>query len=82
MEHAWQLREEIRNHQPKLSLGGWANPHVEASSQVGHLLQDRATAEFYLTQIVSHHSRAAVERFVDETSRQGLTLPGIFGPRS
>jgi hypothetical protein len=79
MEHAWQLREEIRNHQPKLSLGGWANPHVEASSQVGHLLQDRATAEFYLTQIVSHHSRAAVERFVDETSRQGLTLPGIFG---
>ena len=29
-------------------------------------MQDRAHAEFYLTQIVSHHSRAAVERFLAE----------------
>jgi hypothetical protein len=79
LEHAWQLREEIRDHQPRLSLGGWANPHADAASQVGHLLQEHTTAEFYLTQIVSHHSRAAVERFVAESSRRGLSLPGIFG---
>jgi len=79
VEHAWQLREEIRTHQPKLSLGGWANPHAAAASQVSHLLQERETAGFYLTQIVSHHSRAAVERFVGEAERRGLTLPGIFG---
>ena len=29
VEHAWELREEIRRHQPKLALGGWANPHAD-----------------------------------------------------
>ena len=30
VEHAWQLREAIRSHQPSLILGGWANPHADA----------------------------------------------------
>lgn len=79
VEHAWQLREEIRRHRPGLTLGGWANPHADPSSQVGHLLSERATAEFYLTQIVSHHSRAAVDRFLEEGARRRLTLQGMFG---
>ena len=79
VEHAWQLREEIRRHQPTLSLGGWANPHADAEAQVGHLLDSRITAEYYLTQIVSHHSRAGVERFLAEAARRGLSLPGMFG---
>lgn len=79
VEHAWQLRDEIRARVPDLALGGWANPHADARAQVGHLLADHAHAEFYLTQIVSHHSRAKVERFLDEASRRGLTLPGLFG---
>jgi len=79
VEHAWQLREEIRRHRPGLTLGGWANPHADPSNQVGHLLSDRATAEFYLTQIVSHHSRGSVERFLEEGGRRGLTLQGLFG---
>jgi hypothetical protein len=79
VEHAWQLREQIRRHQPALTLGGWANPHADAASQVGHLLDERVTAEFYLTQIVSHHSRAPVERFLAEGQRRGLTMPGLFG---
>lgn len=79
VEHAWQLREEIRKRVPDLSLGGWANPHADAAAQVDHLLQERATAEFYLTQIVSHHSRAKVERFLGEAARRGLDLPGMFG---
>jgi hypothetical protein len=77
--HAWQLREAIREHQPHLALGGWANPHAPAPAQVGHLLDPRATAEFYLTQIVSHHSRGAVEAFLGEADRRGLRLPGLFG---
>jgi 5,10-methylenetetrahydrofolate reductase len=77
--HAWQLREAIREHQPHLTLGGWANPHASAPSQVGHLLEARATAEFYLTQIVSHHSRSAVEAFLEEADRRGLRQPGLFG---
>jgi 5,10-methylenetetrahydrofolate reductase len=79
LEHAWQLRGEIRERVPRLSLGGWANPHANASSQVGHLLSEHANAEFYLTQIVSHHSRARVEEFLAEADRRGLSLPGMFG---
>jgi 5,10-methylenetetrahydrofolate reductase len=79
VEHAWQLREMIRARDGQLTLGGWANPHGDAASQVGHLMEDRATAEFYLTQIVSHHSRAAVERFLAEAARRTLALPGMFG---
>jgi 5,10-methylenetetrahydrofolate reductase len=79
VEHAWQLREMIRGRDDGLALGGWANPHGNPVAQVGHLLDDRVTAEFYLTQIVSHHSRAAVESFLAEADRRALTLPGMFG---
>jgi len=79
VEHAWQLREEIRARVPQLSLGGWANPHANARTQVAHLLDDRVHAEFYLTQIVSHHSQDKVARFLEEANRQGLALPGLFG---
>ena len=36
-------------------------------------------AEFYLTQIVSHHTLAPVGRFIEAASRRGLDLPGVFG---
>jgi hypothetical protein len=78
-EHAWQLREMIHARDAGLALGGWANPHADAATQVGHLLDDRVTAQFYLTQIVSHYSRPAVERFLAEGARRGLRLPGMFG---
>jgi len=64
VEHAWQLREMIRARDTGVALGGWANPHGNPATQVQHLLDDRVTAEFYLTQIVSHYSRPAVERFL------------------
>jgi 5,10-methylenetetrahydrofolate reductase len=79
VEHAWQLREMIRSREDGLALGGWANPHSDAAAQVRHLLDDRVTAEFYLTQIVSHYSVAPVERFLAEGERRGLRMPGMFG---
>jgi len=79
VDHAWQLREQIRRHRTGLTLGGWANPHADAAAQVGHLLDGHLHAEFYLTQIVSHHNRAAVERFLEEGERRGLKMPGLFG---
>lgn len=79
VEHAWQLREQIRARVPDLALGGWANPHSDPDAQVGHLLEEHANAEFYLTQIVSHHSRASVERFLEAAGRRGLPQPGLFG---
>jgi hypothetical protein len=79
VEHAWELRERIRRQQPGLALGGWANPHSRVADQVSHLLEGRVTAEFYLTQIVSHHSLPAVETFLAEAERLGMRLPGMFG---
>jgi hypothetical protein len=79
VEHAWQLRQAVRDRQPTLVLGGWANPHADPSWQADLLAQPQFTAEFYLTQVVSHHHAAAVERFVRETERRGVTSPGVFG---
>jgi hypothetical protein len=36
-------------------------------------------AEFYLTQVVSHHDLPAVKRLLEAGRRKGLTLPGMFG---
>jgi 5,10-methylenetetrahydrofolate reductase len=79
VEHAWQLREMIRGREDGLSLGGWANPHSQPATQVSHLLDDRVTAEFYLTQIVSHYSRREVDAFLSEADRRGVKMPGMFG---
>lgn len=79
VEHAWELRQHIRRSVPDLALGGWANPHGDCAAQVGHLLDAHAHAEFYLTQIVSHHSAAGVERFLKEAERRRLEIPGLFG---
>jgi 5,10-methylenetetrahydrofolate reductase len=78
-DHAWQLRQAIRSREPKLTLGGWANPNAAASGQVDYLLANDFTAEYYLTQIVSHHTVAPVAAFIEESTRRGLTLPGLFG---
>jgi hypothetical protein len=79
VNHAWELRERIRAHVPGLTLGGWANPHATAASQVGYLEDGRFTGEFFLTQVVSHHDLPKIEAFVNETSRRSVILPGIFG---
>jgi len=79
VEHAWMLRERIREHVPELSLGGWANPHADAAQQVGHLEDARFSAEFFLTQVISHHHRPLIDRFLAEKSRRKLAVPGIFG---
>jgi hypothetical protein len=77
--HARELRSLIRRRVPGLDLGGWANPHRPAEEQVSYLLDQRFEAEFYLTQIVSHHSIALVERFLKEARRRGVPHPGVFG---
>jgi hypothetical protein len=79
VEHAWQLRRLLRERDETLSLGGWANPHTEAERQIDFLAEQHFSAEFYLTQIVSHHDMAPVARFIAAAERRGLTLPGLFG---
>jgi 5,10-methylenetetrahydrofolate reductase len=77
--HAWELRKAIRERRPELLLAGWANPHAEAARQVQFLLEEHANAEFFLTQIVSHHDVQKVEAFLQEAGRRGLRIPGVFG---
>ena len=77
--HARELRAMIRRRVPKLDLGGWANPHRPAGEQVDYLVDDRFEAEFYLTQVVSHHSIRAVEQFLKEGRRRSVRQPGVFG---
>ena len=77
--HAYQLREKIRARHPALALGGWANPYRDVAEQIGYLLDDGAYADFFLTQIVSHHDPEPVAAFCAEAERRGLALPGVFG---
>jgi hypothetical protein len=79
VEHAWELRRAIREHEPRLTLGGWANPYGNVSQQIDYILDDCFTAEYYLTQIVSHLHVAPVKRFISDSARRGVTLPGVFG---
>ena len=76
--HAWDLRQEIRKREPRLSLGGWANPHASVATQVDFLLDPRFCAEFYLTQVVSHLHLDPVKRFLEEVDRRQVPLPGMF----
>lgn len=77
--HAQELRKIIRGDVPDLTLGGWANPHADPDVQADYLTAEDFTADFYLTQIVSHHDLAAVEAFLKATEARGVTTPGIFG---
>ena len=79
VEHAWQLRARIRERHPELELGGWANPTASPRSQVEFLLDPQANADFYLTQIASHHQAAQVTAFLTEARERGLSIPGVFG---
>jgi len=79
VEHAWQLRKAIRERHPGLELGGWANPAAGPEAQMRFLLHGEVSADFYLTQIVSHHQSDLVGAFLSEGDKQGLQMPGVFG---
>ena len=80
VEHAWQLREAIRGHQPSLSLGGWANPHAGRGGP-GQLTCSTPTSRPSPTSPRS--SRTTAGRTSSASSpkaeRRGLSLPGMFG---
>jgi hypothetical protein len=79
VEHAWQLRRMLRERDGNIGLGGWANPHADPERQVDYLSDSHFHAEFFLTQVVSHHQIGAAARFIETADRRGMTLPGLFG---
>jgi hypothetical protein len=79
VEHAWQLRQRLRTSDHTLALGGWANPHGDPERQVDYLASPDFHAEFFLTQVVSHHNVNPVARFIGIAERRRLDLPAVFG---
>jgi len=79
VEHAWTLRQHVRQREPRLALGGWANPHGNPTQQVDFLVDEQFCAEFFLTQIVSHLDLDPLKRFLDEATRRNVSRPGMFG---
>ena len=79
VEHAWELRRHIRAREPRLALGGWANPMADPARQVDFLMAEESTSEFYLTQNVSHVTPKPVEAFLTEARQRRLAQPGMFG---
>jgi len=79
VEHAHELRREIRRRVPEMKLGGWANPHSDPVQQVNYLARDEETADFFLTQVVSHHSAEAVARFLEQLAARRVLIPAVFG---
>jgi 5,10-methylenetetrahydrofolate reductase len=79
VEHAWELRRLLRARNATMTLGGWANPHADPERQADYLASPDFNAEFYLTQIVSHHDVDTVARFVGTAERRGIAVPGLFG---
>lgn len=73
------LRRLIREQHPGLPLGAWVNPHRDPIGQARLLADPDHTADYYLTQVVSHHDLHSLERFREEADRLGISLPGVVG---
>jgi 5,10-methylenetetrahydrofolate reductase len=83
--HSRDLRRLIREQVPELALGAWANPFRDPIEQVEVLLDPEFGADYLLTQVVSHHAIAPLERFLETAAERGLRLPilvGVFFYRS
>jgi hypothetical protein len=73
------LRTRLRHGVPGLPLGVWTNPLGDPERQVGWLAHEAAEADYYLTQVVSHHQVDALDAFLEEMERRGPPIPGLFG---
>ena len=78
VEHGYELRKMIRERVPGLTLGGWANPHA-GIEQVEFMVDADYCADFYLSQITSHHNADALDEFLDACADRGVQIPGVFG---
>ena len=79
LPHAYMLREKIRARVPRLALGGWANPHRDPKEQAEYLASGGVQADFFLTQVLSHHSADRAADLLRELERLGVELPAVFG---
>ena len=79
LPHGYMLRRRLRARAPGLSLGGWVNLHRPIPEQTGFATDPKYEADYYLTQVVSHHDLPRAERWLAGIEREGLAIPGSFG---
>ena len=73
------LRRIIREEVPCLRLGAWVNPYADPAAQVDLLRNPAHVADYYVTQVVSHHRMGPLEQFLQESQRRSLEIPGLVG---
>lgn len=79
LPHSYLLRQRIRARCPDLALGGWVNPHRDPVTQAEYVAGLEFSADYYLTQVVSHHDRRAIDGWLEESERRGIDLPAAWG---
>ena len=77
--HGYVLRQHLRNRFPELQLGAWANPHRGLEEQADFVANATYTADFFLTQLVSHHDVERVQGFQAALKQRGVTIPAVWG---
>ena len=77
--HAYLLRQKIRDRVPGLALGGWVNLHRNPVIQADYLADVGCSADYILTQVVSHHDARKIDAWLEETGRRDLDLPTAYG---
>ncbi len=73
------LRSRLRGEASGLAFGAWVNPYRDPVEQVRLLMEEGHEADYYLTQVVSHHDLDPLRRFLEEADRRGLRQPGMVG---
>jgi 5,10-methylenetetrahydrofolate reductase len=77
--HAYLLRQQIRSRIPGLVLGGWVNLHRDPAIQADYLADAGSSADYALTQVVSHHDSRNVDAWLEEMARRDLKVPIAYG---
>jgi 5,10-methylenetetrahydrofolate reductase len=77
--HGFVLRQHLRKRCPEFVLGAWVNPHRDIDEQADFVAADDYTADFFLTQLVSHHDLPRVEALQTALAERSVTLPGVWG---
>lgn len=79
VSHGYELRRRIRERIPDMALGGWVNPHKDPEQQAAFVADPDFCADFWLAQVVSHHSAERAEALLKAFAEAGVSIPGLFG---
>ena len=77
--HGYVLRQHLRARFPELVLGAWANPHRDIEKQADFVADQGYSADFFLTQLVSHHDLERVQAFQRALEARQIDTPALWG---